>query len=99
MIKDDDCYYDFIYDSLVQMGCKEIFNEKYLNAIVSYKQSYYGNSYGIISDHHIYSGDEAALEEMEKLYRKYCEDYQIQLGELLMNVNNETLSTGSKRGV
>ena len=99
MIKDDDCYYDFIYDSLVQMGCKEIFNEKYLNAIVSYKQSYYGNSYGIVSDHHIYSGDEAALEEMEKLYRKYCEDYQIQLGELLMNVNNETLSTGSKRGV
>ena len=102
VLGDDICYLDFIYNSLVQMGCEEIKDEKYLNAIVSYKQSYYGNLYGIASDYHIPREEKEVIDNLLKLYEEYSRNCQIELGNKVMEQEEDAISlssNGSKRGV
>lgn len=102
ILGDDICYLDYIYNSLVRMGCEEIKNEKYLNAVISYKQSYYGNMYGIPSDYHMSIEDKEVIDNLLKLYEEYSRKCQIELGNKIMEQEENTISlsnNGSKRGV
>ena len=90
MISDADCFYDYMYDCLVKMGCKELKESNYLDAILAYKQSYHGNWYGIPSDFHIYEKDKKALDELCSLYEEYCMKYQVSLGYEMKNNADDT---------
>lgn len=86
-LANEDCFLDFIYDSLIKMGCEEMRDDKYLESLISYKQSFYGNLYGIVSDYHIYSNDQRNIDEMIKLYDQYCKKNLVKLGNELQEKN------------
>ena len=94
LVKDFDCYYEYMYDFLLKMDCVEILDDKYMSAIVSYKQSFYGHSYGIVSDFHIYKGDRLNLERMTELYEEYSRKMQIELGEKIKNMDTDSFADG-----
>lgn len=73
-------YLDFIYGRLVAMGCEEIKEEKYQNAILAYKHSNFANHYGIPADN-LYQYEKDLIQEIKELYEKYNRDYMLQLGE------------------
>lgn len=85
ILNSEDCFLDFVYDSLVMMGCNEIKDDKYMKSLISYKQSFYGNLYGIASDYHMYANDKNNIDKMIKLYDKYCKKNLVKLGNELQN--------------
>jgi len=87
ILNKEDCFLDFIYDSLIMMGCEEIKNDKYMESLISYKQSFYGNMYGIVSDYHIYSNDKRNIDKMMELYDEYCKKNLTKLGNELQENN------------
>lgn len=105
VLKREDCFLDFIYDSLIMMGCEEINEDKYIDSLIAYKQSFYGNLYGIASDYHIYSNDKKNIDEMIELYNEYCKKNLVKLGNELQenngynNSDSSSLDNGSGRRV
>lgn len=101
MVVDMDCFVDIMYDSLIRMGCEEIKDEKYLKALVAYKQSFHGNAYGIASDGYLHEEDKIWFDKMVEMYEEYSRKCQIELGNRMKNMNEEnvTLSSGLGRGV
>ena len=87
------------------MGCEEIKDDKYMKSLIAYKQSFYGNKYGIVSDYHIYGGDQRNIDKMIKLYDEYCKKNLVKLGNKLqdnINYDNDGVFleyNGSGRGI
>lgn len=75
-------YLDFIYNRLIAMGCEEITDQRYQNAILAYKQSNFANRYGIPADN-LYQYEKDLIKEIKELYEKYNRDYMIELGKMV----------------
>lgn len=97
MVNKVGCYYEYIYSFLLENGCVELLDEKYMSAIISYKQSFYGNSYGIPSDFHLHQNDKSNLEYMIQLYEEYSRKLQIELGDKIKNIETASLTNAEVR--
>lgn len=94
LIGDSNLYIDYIYNSLIMMGCEDVKDDKFINAVNAYKLSYHGNMYGVASDYHLNEEDKMNLEILMRLYEKYSRNCQIELGNIMEE--NENIS---KRGI
>lgn len=94
LMGDSNLYIDYIYNSLIMMGCEDVKDDKFINAVNAYKLSYHGNMYGVASDYHLNEEDKMNLEILIRLYEKYSRNCQIELGNIIEENDNI-----SKRGI
>lgn len=75
-------YIDFVYDRLVSMGCEEINDTKYQDAITRYKYYYFGNQYGVAIEG-LKKEEVKLIEDMIDKYIEYSAEYKYSLGQYL----------------
>lgn len=87
-----DCYLDFVLDRLEAMGCKEINDDKYREAIGVYK-----NAMRAVDDENetamdilivSFSKHADAIEEIMSLYREYSAECEVRFGNELITIND-----------
>lgn len=99
LIGNSSCYVEFACDRLVDMGCEEIQNEKYAEAVAAYKDAKIDANGDEIPFNLLSKKDQRLIEKIMEMYREYSEQWQIELGVLLQNVTANNLASGNGRSV
>lgn len=99
-IAGDSCFLEFAMNRLEEMGCKEIKDEKYINALSSYKEA---SALHVGKPPMDYVNDENTklIKEIMEMYQKYSEKLLVEFGNVRLDesVLIENRSSHSRRGI
>lgn len=83
-IRYNTCYLDYAYDRLEQMGCEEIKDKKYQDAVSAYEYAMWGHSDGEPMKK-LSEKDQKLVREIMEMYQKYSKKYEADLGNMLLD--------------